>query len=126
MNATLETLLAKIPDLECLGFCVESCNQFEVFPAEIKEIKQYCIENKIPFTPFLNHEQLIEKVENENSHCNGCEYLKDRKCTIYPVRPVICRLWGNVDTMKCHFGCQPKKYLYDYEGKDILREVQAL
>ncbi len=123
MNKILNGILAKIPELECKGDCIEACTEFEVFPVEEREIQQYCTENKIPYTPFLKNEQLYFKIR---SGCDPCKYLKDGKCSIYPVRPVICRLWGNVEAMPCKFGCKPDKVLTDFQGKNICKEVRGL
>jgi len=32
-----------------------------------------------------------------------CKYLKDNKCSIYEVRPLICRLFGLTDIMPCTY-----------------------
>lgn len=51
-----------------------------------------------------------------------CPALDDRKrCSAYDKRPMICRLWGVVETMKCPHGCRPSpRYLTDEQGKDML------
>lgn len=38
-----------------------------------------------------------------------CGYLDQvhRRCTVYAVRPMICRLWGVTTDMACPWGCQP-------------------
>lgn len=123
MNAVLNSILNRIPELDCIGKCTESCTEFRVYPAEELEIKQYCIDNDIPFTPFLKNEDLRLKIING---CDQCKYLKNDKCSIYPVRPVICRLWGNTGIMKCEFGCKPETYLTHDEAQELVKEVRAL
>ena len=38
-----------------------------------------------------------------------CGYLDqvNKRCTVYAVRPMICRLWGVTTDMACPWGCQP-------------------
>jgi Fe-S-cluster containining protein len=36
---------------------------------------------------------------------NTCPYLEKGKCTVYEVRPTVCRLWGIVKKMPCEYGC---------------------
>jgi Fe-S-cluster containining protein len=58
-----------------------------------------------------------------------CPYLEDERCSVYEVRPLICRLWGVVDSMPCLWGCQPEpRYLTTEEGYAFLeraREISA-
>src|SRR2546429_6087610 len=34
--------------------------------------------------------------------------LRNGRCTVYEVRPMICRLWGMVEGMQCPHGCVPE------------------
>jgi hypothetical protein len=36
-----------------------------------------------------------------------CPALKDGRCSVYDVRPTLCRLWGVVEDMPCPWGCVP-------------------
>jgi len=55
-----------------------------------------------------------------------CPALVNGLCSVYAVRPLICRLWGVVREMACPFGCKPERWLADREVKRMLREMQAL
>ena len=51
----------------------------------------------------------------------------DRRCAVYEVRPMICRLWGLVERMPCPFGCRPEGgLLSDEEGARLLREANRI
>ena len=52
--------------------------------------------------------------------------LKDNKCSIYDKRPLICRLYGVVENMKCRFGCKPTRYLTNKEGVALVSAVKKL
>lgn len=36
-----------------------------------------------------------------------CPALVENRCTVYDVRPTICRLWGAGPGMACPWGCEP-------------------
>jgi Fe-S-cluster containining protein len=38
--------------------------------------------------------------EFEKNHMR-CPYLIDDRCIIYPVRPIVCRLQGNISELRC-------------------------
>lgn len=40
--------------------------------------------------------------------CATCPALKRHKCSIYEVRPLVCRLWGIDETVRCPLGCEPE------------------
>jgi Fe-S-cluster containining protein len=35
-----------------------------------------------------------------------CPALVDGRCSVYEDRPLICRLWGAVESMPCVHGCE--------------------
>ncbi|MDX6649701.1 MAG: uncharacterized protein QOJ97_1652 [Solirubrobacteraceae bacterium] len=37
-----------------------------------------------------------------------CPALDKGLCSVYGVRPMICRLWGIGEQMKCPHGCKPE------------------
>jgi uncharacterized protein len=48
------------------------------------------------------------------------------KCRVYDIRPVICRLWGLVESMLCPWGCRPARVLTDREGAVIIERVMRI
>ena len=55
-----------------------------------------------------------------------CPYLDtNKRCTIYEVRPAICRLYGVVQAMQCPHG-KSKQYLSDDEAISVLRACGVL
>lgn len=52
-----------------------------------------------------------------------CLKLVEGLCSVYEDRPMLCRLWGLVEGMKCQWGCVPERYLTDREGREFLRAV---
>jgi Fe-S-cluster containining protein len=55
-----------------------------------------------------------------------CPYLGDTGCTIHPVRPLICRLYGTSPSYLCKMGVRPVQLLHEDEEADIFRRYLAL
>jgi Fe-S-cluster containining protein len=55
-----------------------------------------------------------------------CRFLLAGRCSIYSMRPAICRLFGAVDhpMLRCPHGCRPEKYLTDAESRAILKDIE--
>lgn len=47
-------------------------------------------------------------------------------CGAYEARPLICRLWGATESLRCEFGCQPERVLPDLEVTALIERVQLL
>lgn len=99
----LDALYAELPSIPCRGFCSDSCGPIQMSIRERERI-----------------ERPHGKVE-----CGlgpSCSMLTpDRKCGVYDIRPLICRLWGLTESMQCPYGCKPDRLLTDEEGFDFLR-----
>ena len=55
-----------------------------------------------------------------------CPYLDlgTKRCTVHSVRPMICRLWGVSENMKCPHGCKPEpRYLTVKEQRAYFRKA---
>jgi Fe-S-cluster containining protein len=60
---------------------------------------------------------------------HACGYLDDvGRCSIYALRPLVCRIWGVLDVpgMRCEYGCKPERYLSPAEGHALMQEVVAI
>ncbi len=57
-----------------------------------------------------------------------CPYLERSTglCGAYEVRPLICRLWGATERLRCAFGCVPERALSDAEVEALVVAVEAL
>jgi Fe-S-cluster containining protein len=124
----LEILYEELPKMECKGLCHESCGPIELTNEERKLIINYLRDTGIKTKEFKHFstpiviEHIKERHVNDSDGCLTCPYLKKNKCEIYPVRPMICRLWGMVDSnmMRCPHGCIPSKWLTRKEAFSLL------
>jgi hypothetical protein len=102
----LKRLYASIPDVGCKGLCQECCGPMGCSTIERDQIEA-----------FTGKEFPI--VES-----GPCPFLKEGRCSIYPVRPTVCRLWGSVEDMSCPYGCKPR--MTARAGRMILRQVREI
>ena len=106
----IEALYATLPKLECKGLCEECCGPVYMSRAEWDRIKI-----KVGHTPApVDGGSLV------------CPMLKNHRCTVYKVRPLICRLWGMMEAMKCPHGCTPERWVTDEEASRLVREIAEI
>jgi hypothetical protein len=70
--------------------------------------------------------QPLQETEGEDG-CT-CPYLEGGRCTVYDVRPLICRLWGmgDFEIMACPWGCEPERRLTNEEMQALRGRVRAI
>lgn len=113
-NEKLDKIYKKLPKLNCKGKCTDACSLIRVGKYERERITKML--GNDPFIPTDGFLEVIQKPQCEWA----CKLLKDGKCTIYSLRPLICRLFGLVKKMQCPFGCMPEKWLTDKEASEFL------
>ena len=96
-----------IPKLECKRKCEECCG-----PIHMSYVEWVLVQRTLGYKP-----------EGKSLEC---PMLKDGRCSVYEVRPLICRLWGNVEEMKCEHGCKPDRYLTEEESEMLINEMQLI
>lgn len=112
-------LYARIPRISCKGLCSRSCG---VIICQETEYRAMAEVRDIPIkeTPVkgLSKKEIDEGLT--------CPLLENDRCTVYMVRPLICRLWGVTKSMRCPHGCRPKRWLSDAEGRALLDEAKEI
>ncbi len=88
----LEKIYAQIPDFEC-KHCHKCCGPIIWFKPEEIIIRDYMKNHDI--------EHVVWSTEEFVKHDMRCPYLKNDRCVIHPVRPIVCRLQGNVPELLC-------------------------
>lgn len=105
--AELDALYSELPSLECQGLCGESCAHIGMTTMERERIAES--------GPRITFDQ---------NPCPALDFIG--RCMVYDKRPMICRLWGVVEDMKCHYGCEPERYLTREEGFTFLARVREI
>jgi Fe-S-cluster containining protein len=100
----------QIPKMvDCKGECVMSCGPVPASPTERK----------------LMEERAGHSLGTDNNLM--CNMLTEKGlCSVYAVRPMICRLWGTTPKLKCPLGCKPERWLSDSECLEIYRQIEQL
>lgn len=106
----IEEVYSNIPaSIQCKGLCQGSCG-----PIAMTEVEW---------------ERIVDKTGSEPTVDNfgTCSLLVDGKCSVYEIRPLICRLWGLAKEMECPFGCVPNPdYLSKTSGIRILALIEKV
>ena len=96
-----------------------------MFEKEIKELYEKippsvcgkdcakCCTNIIQFTASE------EKMMGGDEWDGQCSHLIGGRCSVYDRRPLICRLYGTSELLRCE-GCKPERYLSEKETEEII------
>ena len=100
----------RIPDMECKGYCHDGCGPVPVTVLERAR---------------------LERESGREFTCGAgatCSMLTpDRRCGVYEIRPTLCRLWGTIPSLPCHYGCKPVGgYLSDKEGWELVLRAEQI
>lgn len=102
----LDSLYAELPTLDCKGLCSNSCG-----PVFMSRLEWKRITDKLGREPKGGADLTCPMLT-----CMG-------RCSVYDERPMLCRLWGLVESMPCVYGCKPERVLTDDEGHELLRRA---
>jgi len=110
----LGAIYAQIPDFEC-KHCHECSGPIVWFKPEEIIIRDYLKEHNIKYVKWTKEEFVKHKMQ--------CPYQKNDRCSIYQVRPIVCRLQGNVPDLPCRHNSKmmPKEQI-----DKVKRELDAL
>ncbi|KYK28882.1 hypothetical protein AYK20_06505 [Thermoplasmatales archaeon SG8-52-1] len=107
----LESIYSLIPSFEC-KHCHQCCGPIFWFEPEDILIREFMKENKI--------QRILWTREEFEKNQTKCPYLMNDRCTIYPVRPIVCRLQGNISELRCKLTDDAK--LISQKKLNILKE----
>lgn len=102
----LDELYAELPELDCRGQCWDSCSKIDMTGAERWRIEKA----GGPHIP-------RGRVGDPPSMCPALTML--HQCSVYEIRPMVCRLWGVWESLPCNYGCRPK------DGRALLTDEEA-
>lgn len=107
----IEDIYELIPDIICTEGCYECCENFGV-PSRTKVEDDRLKE-------FLQ----AHSMQQGEARGNTCPYLDrglpEGGCSIHPVRPLICRLYGTSPNYLCKTGVMPVRLLLEDEEEEI-------
>lgn len=128
MNVEKEiaAIYAEVPEMKCKGLCQECCGPIGMTKLEFSRVRQRFTGpiNAVPMPLSMSSGQELGRALVID--CHTCPMLKDGRCTVYDLRPLICRIWGTVQSMRCAHGCTPKRWLSPRESYKLLSRMRAL
>ncbi len=92
----LKDIYASIPDVPCTH-CHSCCGPILWFEPEELLIRDYLKTHHLTYIQWTKDE--FER------HQMRCPYLYNDRCRIYPVRPLVCRLQGAIQDLRCEHHC---------------------
>lgn len=107
----LRDIWERVPKMvDCKGICHDSCGPIPVSTLERK----------------LVEERAGKKLEPVGAGLTCSLLTEAGTCSVYAIRPLICRIWGAAIGMPCVHGCQPERLLSKEECQALFREIEEL
>lgn len=107
--AKLEAIYTRVPAITCRGLCHDACGPIALSRLEGKRI-----------------EKKVHRLPRPDPGTLTCSLLRFGRCEAYALRPLICRLYGTVERLRCPHGCLPARWLSDAEAYALMSAVSAL
>ena len=108
----LDALYGELPPMECRGKCTDSCGSVAMTQPENDRIRRAGV--ALPLLGAFGAEK-----------CPALTGLG--LCSVHPVRPMICRLWGMTARMRCPHGCRPEGgHLTDQQAYYLLARAAEI
>ncbi len=109
--AELEALYAQVPQVNCRGLCQGACGPIGMGDAEYARLQG----DVMPAIARADRVGLSFK----QASCPALTMLG--RCSVYELRPMVCRIWGAVKSMRCSHGCRPEGgWLSEVDGQILL------
>ncbi len=120
--ARIDAILSTIPSFKCKEGCADCCG-----PVQLSRLEYYrCV--KASGRTADDVRQHMEK--NIKRKIYQCPLLnqKTNQCSVYEVRPAICRIFGATRELSCPHGYAPEaaQMLSEERARDILALVEEL
>lgn len=115
----LKAVWAEIPDVGCKGHCIESCGPIGASPLELRILAARGVLIRDYWDSLTDFAM--------TGTAQTCPALVNGRCSVYEVRPTVCRLWGAVDAMPCEWGCVPHggRLTNEQGGLIVRRSMEA-
>lgn len=117
----LNEIYANVPETVCAR-CGNCCGPIGFTTLEEENIEKYLEDEGIDVRTCIvgtTRDQVLAFTSDFK-----CPFLKDNECTIYPVRPIVCRLFGVIRggrELPCKHSVCKRKLTAQYAGKLVKR-----
>lgn len=120
----LDMMYESLPRIACQGKCQKSCG-----PIQMSCSEKYRLTKKLGFEPrWPDPLKALTMALAGLDDKLTCPLLDEQtgRCTVYAIRPLICRLFGLVKMMACPWGCVPERWLTDAEARELLVAAERI
>lgn len=121
LDAAIDAAYAQVPPMvDCRGLCHSSCGPV---PSGKRERERLRERHRLTL-PVPNTRAIIAEVRagGEPPTCPALD--ADNRCSVYEDRPLLCRLWGAVEDLRCPYGCQPAaEHLTPARAHELMKMV---
>lgn len=115
---TIRDVWAKIPRMGCTGACADYCTAIAMTAEELRLVRE-----RIPSFPAGDSMQEAMRESFGRGEHYRCPALILGRCGIYDVRPTVCRIFGNAESLPCPHGCQPPE-LSRQQASDLMDQAR--
>lgn len=112
LKERVQAIYDQIPRIECQGKCWDYCGPILMSGLEMKRL----VDAGGRAGAMFSADDLLCGALDRRSH----------RCTRYAVRPLVCRLFGVVEDLRCPHGCRPERVLSRSEAVSLQAQVTAL
>jgi len=106
----IRQIRARIPTFECRPGCTDCCGVVPWSPWEAARLGDRAA------LAAAGLEALAERAPER------CPFAQSGRCAVYEERPVMCRLFGVVEDLRCPHGCGPQTLLTRAQARAILED----
>lgn len=118
--AELDNLYSQLPNITCKGLCHDSCGVIAASELEYQRIGNA----GASIGPRMSDPGFRQARSDTGGWCPALGPV--RNCTIYPIRPFICRAYGLGAGLRCQHGCVPDRIVPDVELWNIMARIEQL
>jgi Fe-S-cluster containining protein len=111
LEEKIESVYARLPRLDCQKKCQDSCRG-TIHLSKVEAVRLRELKVRPGGVPVQDY-------------CPMFDFMTGL-CRVHPQRPLVCRLWGLVEKMRCPWGCVPERWLNDEEARALLQELNEL
>lgn len=117
----LQAIYDSLPQVTCKGRCTDSCTVIDASPLERDRLSRAGVD----LPPRPEHRTVLRMIESGTTpRCPGLSPIGT--CSVYAIRPIICRVFGAAAGLRCEHGCVPDREMPDREVFALMAEVRAI
>lgn len=121
----LNEAYATLPPIPCKGLCWESCASICVTEVEVLNIEEATGQRvetiQVPFSADADRTHMLAPTS-----AGTCPHLQLRRCSIHTARPLICRVFGVAEGLRCPHGCVPERVIPDAAVERLIQQLTKL